>query len=401
MTMISSQYHPHVNFEDIQVPEQPRLDRWKISAEEFQTIINYIKEIELPFPDGYTVIRRKSVDPELPYSLACISKDGKLSISILLKGHTIGVGTFNKVRRAYNIHQDCEMAYRSGRCDRLGENEVKMNQVLSKYPELFICAEDFFYYKGPCSAREIWEPWEHLLPVVVKAAANNEIFEKAGALLELGRCSLLGFLKVNITENRIKMYIALRVAEGLKILHEEKKVVLADLKCENIIMTKNGYPKITDFGRATVTGNSLERNSVNYIMAPESINEIMLHAKYTLNTPFDIWSFGLMLLHMVSNDAYSNWRGIINCISKQTNTLNEFNDKMLNFIKKLEETPQTDPDRDSLFSLIKKCLVIDPAGRATAAEVVDTLNDMLKDNNVESLREELAAILAQPHSAWI
>jgi serine/threonine protein kinase/cytochrome c-type biogenesis protein CcmH/NrfG len=94
--------------------------------------------------------------------------------------------------------------------------------------------------------------------------------------------------------------LTIQVAQGLKAAHE-KEIVHRDIKPENIMLTKEGNPKIMDFGIAklksgtglTKTGMSL--GTLSY-MSPEQSQGLAADHRS------DLWSLGVVLYEMLTGE---------------------------------------------------------------------------------------------------
>ncbi|ONK80312.1 uncharacterized protein A4U43_C01F16270 [Asparagus officinalis] len=107
----------------------------------------------------------------------------------------------------------------------------------------------------------------------------------------------------------IRMNIILGTAKGLAYLHEglEPKVVHRDVKASNILLDRQWYPKISDFGLAKHLGS--ERTYVTTrvmgtfgYVAPEYASTGML------NERSDVYSFGILIMEIISGRTPVDYR---------------------------------------------------------------------------------------------
>ncbi|PPD70595.1 hypothetical protein GOBAR_DD32519 [Gossypium barbadense] len=136
----------------------------------------------------------------------------------------------------------------------------------------------------------------------------------------LGNFFYSGFVFVNCLNNSgsdssmqfswsMRRNICLGVARGLAFLHEEVRpyIVHRDIKASNILLDKNLMPKISDFGLAKLFPDNLTHISTRVAgttgyLAPEYAIRGQLTRKA------DIYSFGVLLLEIVSGRCNTNRR---------------------------------------------------------------------------------------------
>nr|AMH40476.1 G-type lectin-domain containing receptor kinase 4 [Pohlia nutans] len=100
---------------------------------------------------------------------------------------------------------------------------------------------------------------------------------------------------------KTRMTIALGTARGLAYLHHECRsaIIHCDIKPENILLTADFTPKVSDLGLAKLLGKDVSRvitmiRGTRGYLAPEWLTNC------TLTSKVDVYSFGMTLLELIS-----------------------------------------------------------------------------------------------------
>jgi serine/threonine protein kinase len=180
--------------------------------------------------------------------------------------------------------------------------------------------------------------------------------------------SLLNIVKQfgSLTENLASLYIK-QTLQGLSYLHS-KGVAHCDIKCANILTTKKGELKLTDFGvsktLSKAESGSLTEDAVGtpywYGYCPSDIIYICRMAPEVIElkgiTPAaDIWSLGCTIIELVTGSPpYADLQSM----------------SALFRIVQDDHPPMPEGLSDELNSLLRACFKKNPAERPTADELL-------------------------------
>lgn len=166
----------------------------------------------------------------------------------------------------------------------------------------------------------------------------------AGSVFDLMRV-------INSTFNEYQIAsIVQMILLGLNFLHEKKKIH-RDVKAGNILLNRDGFAKLGDFGVSTSLSNSLDRRVTKigtpYWMSPEVISQ----KKY--NSKTDIWSLGITCIEMAEGEPPNS-------------KLRHY--QVVKMIVSKPPTGLTLPEKWSpeFNDFVSKCLTYDPEERPTA-----------------------------------
>ena len=182
---------------------------------------------------------------------------------------------------------------------------------------------------------------------------NNKIW----IIIEYCDCgSVLDLMRITnkyLNEEEISSIIQM-VLKGLIFLHDQKKIH-RDIKAGNILLTKEGYAKLGDFGVSAQLMHSFSKKiskiGTPYWMSPEVISQNSYDSKC------DIWSLGITCIEMAEGEPpYSEIRTFL-------------------VMKKIISNPPKGLTNPKLWSkdfndFVSLCLTFDPLKRPSAKNLI-------------------------------
>lgn len=157
------------------------------------------------------------------------------------------------------------------------------------------------------------------------------------------------------------------IASGMKYLHEDAsmQVVHRDLKSKNILIGEDHCLKICDFGSSRVFDETVVMTFAGTYpwMAPELIQGL------PTSTLCDVYSFGIVLWEILTREIpFKGLQGF----------------QVAWIVVENHERPMIPSScPQQLSNLIQQCWQGDPAFRPSFSEILELLNNILKDNDTE------------------
>lgn len=219
------------------------------------------------------ITRETSINPSSRHKL--VLTEGGKNVTYQM-GNCIGRGQFGSVYRALNLNSGQMVAVKRIKLEGRSEEEVTqlMNEVdLLKSLEHPSVVKYEGLVRGP-----------HVVSIILEYVENG---------------SLLHTLKAfgNFPEKLVASYVV-KILEGLDYLHE-KDVVHCDLKAANILTTKNGNVKLSDFG-VSLNLKAMEKVKANdAIGTPNWMAPEVIELKGA-STAADIWSLGCTIIELLT-----------------------------------------------------------------------------------------------------
>ncbi|KAK0483397.1 kinase-like domain-containing protein [Armillaria novae-zelandiae] len=170
------------------------------------------------------------------------------------------------------------------------------------------------------------------------------------------------FIKKNPEVDRLR--ILSEIAEGMEYLHQEK-VIHGDLHGANVLISRDGMPRLSDFGMSKFLEDCGKGMTSSPTINPRWGACELLRAGGTISTFSDVWSFAMVALEILSGDLpFSHIQG----------------DAVVQHEVYLGRSPQR-PGRDvtarglndDLWALMKRCWNGTPQARPSMTEIREKL----------------------------
>ncbi len=215
-----------------------------------------------------------------------------------------------------------------------------------------------------------WNGLPYIEMEMVDGVSLDELLKKQGAL-SLNVC----------------ISIAIIICKALNYTHQHKYLIdnktcigilHRDLKPGNILISRNGVIRLTDFGVATPTNIETGASSGKLIgsmqyLAPEQLEE------EEIDTRADIYSFGCILYEMITGQRAFPDRNVTRLVSK----------RLKNDFIPLSSLSSTIPN--DLKQIVNKCLELDITKRPSDIKIVqkelEELHNSRLSNNPEDIVE--------------
>jgi serine/threonine protein kinase len=171
--------------------------------------------------------------------------------------------------------------------------------------------------------------------------------------------------------------VFVRVASGLVHMHK-KGVFHADLKPNNIMLSKTGEVKIIDYGLAWIKGQAKGRlQGTPEYMAPETAKQKKINEKT------DLYNFGATMYRLLTGQLPPQ------VMSEEGNLPIDATTYFRLFKPVKELVPQAPP---KLGDIIHHCLAFDPAKRPERVSEIQGALDHLADDVTKSGKDKLESV---------
>ncbi|EMD38930.1 hypothetical protein CERSUDRAFT_112640 [Gelatoporia subvermispora B] len=282
------------------------------------------------------IMSRDSYEGSAVRQTLIVREDGKPPTQFQL-GNCIGRGQFGAVYRALNLNTGQMVAVKRIRLEGLKEEEIAQ---LMKEVDLVKSLSHPSIVKYEGMARDA-----DTLSIVLEYAENGSLGQ-----------TLRAFGKLN--ERLVASYVV-KILEGLDYLHQSD-VVHCDLKAANILTTKNGNVKLSDFG-VSLNLRAMEREMKDVAGTPNWMAPEVIELKGA-STKSDIWSLACTVIELLTGRP--PYADIPNSMSVMFRIVED------------DMPPIPEGCSESLQDFLKLCLNKDPTKRPSAEMLCE--HDWLK-----------------------
>ncbi|KAH9888973.1 Pkinase-domain-containing protein [Cubamyces lactineus] len=277
------------------------------------------------------LMSRDSYDGSAVRQTLIVREDGKAPTQFQL-GNCIGRGQFGAVYRALNLNTGQMVAVKRIRLEGLKEEEISQ---LMKEVDLVKSLSHPSIVKYEGMARD-----DDTLSIVLEYAENGSLGQ-----------TLKAFGKLN--ERLVANYVV-KILEGLHYLHQND-VVHCDLKAANILTTKNGNVKLSDFG-VSLNLRAMEREMKDVAGTPNWMAPEVIELKGA-STKSDIWSLACTVIELLTGRP--PYAEIANSMSVMFRIVED------------ERPPLPEECSEHLQDFLRWCFNKDPAKRPSAEQLCE------------------------------
>ncbi|KAI0657977.1 Pkinase-domain-containing protein [Cubamyces menziesii] len=277
------------------------------------------------------LMSRDSYDGSAVRQTLIVREDGKAPTQFQL-GNCIGRGQFGAVYRALNLNTGQMVAVKRIRLEGLKEEEISQ---LMKEVDLVKSLSHPSIVKYEGMARD-----DDTLSIVLEYAENGSLGQ-----------TLKAFGKLN--ERLVANYVV-KILEGLHYLHQND-VVHCDLKAANILTTKNGNVKLSDFG-VSLNLRAMEREMKDVAGTPNWMAPEVIELKGA-STKSDIWSLACTVIELLTGRP--PYAEIANSMSVMFRIVED------------ERPPLPEECSEPLQDFLRWCFNKDPAKRPNAEQLCE------------------------------